>query len=160
MPVSKLKCTVKAQTYSIETIFEKKLLFLIPFYIFSHESRFADYETNADHLQSLKAEYQGIKGKLEELAQNQEISEYTKCTILDMSGKVLNKIAERYDCIKEEVASVMAGPVLEYEARAILNKGRFLYADCFSTKPTVSCVVALLYILPKTQLKQLYKSLI
>ena len=69
-------------------------------------------------------EYQGIKQKLEELAQNQEISEYTKCTILDMSGKVLNKIAEKYDRIKEEVAGVMAGPVLEYEAKTILNRGR------------------------------------
>jgi len=30
----------KTQTYSIDEIFGKKLLFLIPFYIFSHESRF------------------------------------------------------------------------------------------------------------------------
>ena len=31
---------MKAQKYSIDDIFEKGLLFLIPFYIFSHESRF------------------------------------------------------------------------------------------------------------------------
>ena len=34
---------MKTQKYGINEIFEKNLLFLIPFYIFSHESRFEDY---------------------------------------------------------------------------------------------------------------------
>ena len=37
---------IKSQRYSIDEIFEKNLLFLIPFYIFSHESRFKKYESD------------------------------------------------------------------------------------------------------------------
>lgn len=39
---------MKAQRYGIDEIFEKNLLFLIPFYIFSHENRFEEY--NSDKL--------------------------------------------------------------------------------------------------------------
>ena len=37
---------MKTQQYTLDEIFEKKLLFLIPFYIFTHESRFEEYENN------------------------------------------------------------------------------------------------------------------
>ena len=55
-----------------------------------------------------------------------EISEYMKCTISDMSNKVLEHIAVKYDSVKKGVQSVMGGKVLEYEAKTILNKGRRL----------------------------------
>ena len=35
---------MKSQQYTLEEIFDKNLLFLIPFHIFSHEDRFAKYE--------------------------------------------------------------------------------------------------------------------
>ena len=38
---------VKVQEYSLDEIFEKGLLFLIPFYIFKHERRFEEYEREA-----------------------------------------------------------------------------------------------------------------
>ena len=34
---------MKVQAYSLDDIFEKRLLMLIPFYIFSHESRLPEY---------------------------------------------------------------------------------------------------------------------
>lgn len=51
------------------------------------------------------------------------ISEYTRCTIIDMSNKVLEHIAKNYDSVREGVKSVMGGKVLEYEAKAIKNEG-------------------------------------
>ncbi len=39
---------------SIEEIFDKGLLFLIPFYIFSHEKRFEEYERDETKLELLK----------------------------------------------------------------------------------------------------------
>lgn len=80
---------MKSQGYTIEEIFEKKLLFLIPFYIFTHEERFEEYERDREKQELLKQEYEQIKDRLEELLSYGEISEYTKCTIIDMSNKVL-----------------------------------------------------------------------
>ena len=51
------------------------------------------------------------------------IAEYTKCTIVDMSNKVAEHIAEKYDCVKEGVKFAMGGRVLEYEAKTIRNEG-------------------------------------
>lgn len=58
---------MKTQRYGIEEIFEKNLLFLIPFYIFSHESRFEEYNNDKDKLEILKAEYADIMARLDQL---------------------------------------------------------------------------------------------
>ena len=58
---------MKVQAYSLDDIFEKRLLILIPFYIFSHESRFPEYNSNEEKLEELKAEYQEILERLDEL---------------------------------------------------------------------------------------------
>lgn len=49
--------TLKVQQYDIETIFEKNLLFLIPFYIFTYEKQFSEINDNKEMLDSLKQEY-------------------------------------------------------------------------------------------------------
>lgn len=114
---------MKSQRYTIDEIFDKKLLFLIPFYIFSHESRFAEYDKEEDKLDILKAEYMEIVNRLDDWTQKGMISVYMKKTILEMSGRVLENIAQRYDNVREGVKSVMGRKVLEYEAKTILNEG-------------------------------------
>ena len=44
---------MKSQQYTPEEIFEKNLLLLIPFYIFSHETRFDEYEKNKVFIQHM-----------------------------------------------------------------------------------------------------------
>ena len=114
---------VKTQKYTIDEIFEKKLLFLIPFYIFSHESRFKVYNTDEEKKNELIQEYAQVRYQLEVLARQGQISEYMKCTILDMSNRVLEQIARNYDNVREGVRGIMVGKVLEYEAKTILRRG-------------------------------------
>ncbi len=71
----------------------------------------------------LQNEYEQIKNKLEELTSQGIISEYTRCTIIDMSNKVLEHIAAKYNSVKEGVKAVMGGKVLEYEAKTIKKEG-------------------------------------
>lgn len=70
---------VKIHSYTLEEIFHKKLLFLIPFYIFTHENLFSVYNDNEEQFKILKAEYELIQAKLETLSISGEITEYTKC---------------------------------------------------------------------------------
>ena len=44
--------------------------------------------------------------------------------IVEMSNKVVNHLAQKYDNVKEGVTSIMGGKVLEYEAKQILNEGK------------------------------------
>lgn len=114
---------MKAQKYGIDEIFEKNLLFLIPFYIFSHESRFEEYNSDKDKLETLKAEYADIMARLDHLLENGNISAYTRKIIMEMSDKVLENIAQKYEHVREGVKSVMGGKVLEHEAKTILKEG-------------------------------------
>ena len=113
----------ESQQYGIDEIFEKGLLFLIPFYIFSHESRFKEYDGDKDKLRELQRKYKDITDRIEQLLNAGEISEYTKCTIMDMSNKVLVHIARKYENVMEGVKQVMGGKVLDYEAKRIKNEG-------------------------------------
>lgn len=115
---------MKSQKYGLKEIFHKKLLFLLPFYIFSHESRFERYENDDEALNDLLDEYAEIQMRLECLCQEGILDQYTKCTLADMSIRVLEHIAAKYPRVKEGVKSVMVGKVLDYEAKDILNKGR------------------------------------
>lgn len=113
---------MKLQQYTIADIFDKNLLLLLPFYIFSHERHFEEYERNETELGILKGEYEQIKDRLEALLNQGSISEYMRCTIIDMSNKVLEHIAKKYDAVRKGVKSVMGGKVLEYEAKTIRNE--------------------------------------
>jgi hypothetical protein len=115
---------MKVKTYTIEEIFEKNLLFLIPFYIFTYEQRFKEIEKNADRLAEIIAEYGMISARLEESLTSGFIDEFTKKTIMDMSERVLESIARSYENIRKGVGTIMGGKILDYEAKRIRNEGR------------------------------------
>ncbi len=114
---------LKSQRFSLQKIFDKNLLFLLPFYIFSHEDRFKKYEKDAARLKELHEEYADIRNRLDELAEIARISEYVKCTIEDMSEKVLEHIAARHNAVRKGVSAVLDGKVLEYEAKTFKREG-------------------------------------
>ena len=114
---------VKMKSYSWEELFEKDLLFLLPFYIFNHERELEECESDEEKLNNLEREYQKIKIKLEELKDKGFINEYTKCTLMDMSSKVAEHIAAKYSKVRERVKKIMVGQVLDYEAKRIRNQG-------------------------------------
>ena len=66
---------IKVQNYPLDAIFEKKLLFSIPFYIFRYEKEFPEMEQNDEKRQRLEEDYVRIQKKLTELceAEVQEI---------------------------------------------------------------------------------------
>lgn len=115
---------MKVQNYSVEVIFEKKLLFLIPFHIFAYEQGFPEYEANEQKMRELTQEYALIVERLNEYAKTGVIDEYTKSTIIDMSKKVLEHLAKKYSNVKEEVGAIMGGKILDYPAKDIFNQGR------------------------------------
>jgi len=114
---------MKVQKYSLDDIFEKRLLMLIPFYIFSHENSFPEYNRNELKLGELKAEYQLILERLDKLEQQGVIGAFDKRTIIDLSGDVINGIAQKYKNVQKGVGDMMRGPLLETSARTILNQG-------------------------------------
>ncbi|MCD7751512.1 MAG: hypothetical protein LUI10_07205 [Lachnospiraceae bacterium] len=115
---------LKTKEYTIDEIFEKNLLMLIPFYIFSHEKRFQEYNTNDEKLQELKTEYRDMIDRLKKLKEHNQLTEYQYHMLIDMSRNVLDYIAKKYDRVRKGVGEFMGGRIIETEATRILNAGR------------------------------------
>ncbi len=115
---------MKIQEYSLEDIFSKNLLLLIPFYIFSHEKDFKVYNSNEQRLEELRAEYQDILRRLDELEQEGMIGAFDKRTIIELSRDVIKEIAKKYENVQKGIGEMMSGALIETEARTILNKGK------------------------------------
>lgn len=115
---------MKVQEYSLDDIFSKYLLLLIPFYIFSHEKDFKVYNSNEQRLEELKAEYRNILERLDKLEQEGTIGAFDKRTIIELSSDVIKEIAQKYENVQKGVGDIMGGALLETEARIILNRGK------------------------------------
>ena len=114
---------MKVQSYSLDEIFEKRLLMLIPFYIFSHEKSFSEYNNNEQKLEELKTEYRMILERLDDLEKQGIIGAFDKRTIIDLSSDVINEIARKYENVQKGIGAMMRGPLIQTEARTILNRG-------------------------------------
>lgn len=114
---------MKIKSYSLDEIFEKKLLLLLPFYIFTFEADFKEYETNDEKLKALKAEFQSIIDRLEQLEKENVIGEFDKLTIIELADDVVKQIAARYEKVLQGVDSIMSGPIIVTKAKQAWNDG-------------------------------------
>ena len=114
---------MKMRNYTLDAIFDKRLYFLLPFYIFTHEAEFERHKDDSGWLETLRGEYLEMLRRLDEAVEQNLLSSYYRRTIIDMTKKVLESITAKYDRIWEGVSSVMGGQVLEHEAKTIFREG-------------------------------------
>lgn len=115
---------LKVKNYTVDELFEKKLYFFIPFHIFVYENSFLLYNGNEGKLKELLRVFADIRNRLETLTDTGEMDEYTKHCLIDMTKKVVENLAIKYDNVKEGICEVMGGRILNYEAKDIYNAGR------------------------------------
>ncbi|MBQ3543997.1 MAG: hypothetical protein IJA34_03245, partial [Lachnospiraceae bacterium] len=122
--------TLKVKEYSLDEIFEKKLLFLIPFYIFTYEAELENINDSDEKIWKLICEYDDIVKRLEDLNSVGEIDTYEIISIKYITKKVVESLASKCEDVKKGVESVMGGKVLDYEAKRIrdaaLEEGRMM----------------------------------
>lgn len=114
---------VKIQKYSLAELFDKRLLFFLPFYIFIHEKELSVYNVDEEKRKALMGEYEYIIQKLEKLEQSGEIDELEKQCIITSMREVLRLIAKRYQKIVKDGERVMGGELLEYPAKTSYREG-------------------------------------
>ena len=114
---------IKMQSYSLEDIWEKEIYLLIPFYIFTHEANFPKYNDDEALLQGLVDEFKEICIKMEELTRQGKMTELERRIIIELSKKVIDNIARKYEKIRKGVDGIMGGKVIETEAKKMYNRG-------------------------------------
>ena len=115
--------TIKMTDYTKDSIFEKNLLMLLPFYIMRYEKDIHEMSENPELFQCLLNEYEEIRINLVK-----ELSGADKAALYMDLNKLIIKIAD-YICQSEEVVrkgigEVMGGKVLELESERLWAEGK------------------------------------
>ena len=114
---------LKVPEYTADEILEKKLYFLIPFHIFAYEKELEKINDNPEKLQDLSQVYKRFAEILQQKVKEGRLTEYERQVIRDMTVKVVDSLAAKWDNIKKGVEVIMGGEILELEVDKILNRG-------------------------------------
>ena len=116
--------TIKVKAYTLEEIKRKKLYILIPFYLFNLEKDLKRFEQSEEQFKELLNTYTGIQTQLEQAVQKGELQSVTCAVIRDLSNKVAQNLASKYENVKRGIGDIMGGRVLELDALKIRDEGR------------------------------------
>ena len=115
--------TIKMTDYTKDSIFEKNLLMLLPFYIMRYEKKGHDFNSNPELFQVFLNEYEEIRVNLEE-----ELTETGKSELYTDLTKLIIKIADYIfrgeDNVRKGIGDIMGGKVLELESERLKAEGK------------------------------------
>lgn len=119
---------IYVENYTTDVIFQKKLLFLLPFYIMRYEKSRSEIEKDPSKLQSLLDEYAAIVKKLKAdvLHKGREV-QYNY--LMEVIKRIADYIFSNFQIAKEGMDEVMGGKVLELETDKVIKKIREKYKD-------------------------------
>ena len=109
---------LRAQNYTVDSIFEKRLLILLPYHILRYESFLKNSGNNTKKLEQLLTDYQKISDALEQCSDNKKATLY-----IDMI-KLIDEIADHIipkDNVKvrERLGDIMGGKILQLESERL-----------------------------------------
>ena len=115
--------TIKMADYTKDSIFEKNLLMLLPFYIMRYEKKGHDFNNNPELFQVLLNEYEEIRISLEkELTETGRSELYTDLTKLIV--KIADYIFQKEEDVRKGIGEIMGGKVLELESERLKAEGK------------------------------------
>jgi len=108
---------LKLRDYSIEEIFEKNLLILLPYYIIKYEKELAEIAGDAGREKRLLEEYGMIIKRLEDVTQNGQTRTFGD--MLQLMKRVMDYLLRKESNLKERMEDVMGGKVLPLPSDAL-----------------------------------------
>lgn len=114
---------LKVPEYTSDEILEKELYFLVPFHIFAYENELESTNNDSEKLEDLLRVFHKFAKALRQKVREGRLTEYERQVIRDMTVKVVNSLAVKWNNIRKGVEDIMGGEILELEADKILNRG-------------------------------------
>ena len=114
---------VHVQAYTKDEIFQKKLIFLLPFYIMRYEKNRDQAETDPVFLEGILKEYADIEEYLEEELLDQD-REQAYRDMIELIRRIADYIFADRKKVKERLGDIMGGKVLELESDKLIKLGR------------------------------------
>ena len=114
---------LRMRDYALEDLFEKDLLFLLPFYAFTQEARFPEHEADAGKLRDLQEDFAELVRGLEERVDQGRLSEYESTLLLEMTGKVMDSLTAKYTKVKKGLREIVGGTVFVPKTEIVYRRG-------------------------------------
>lgn len=115
---------MKLQSYSLDDIFNKNLLLLLPFYPFNYESKLKLCNNDRMALDGLLMECKDISQRVRVAVEQGTIESYSAVSLLNGFSNVIENLADKYENVKKGAMTLMEIAMLEYEAKTIYHEGR------------------------------------
>lgn len=114
---------IYVENYTTDVIFQKKLLFLLPFYIMRYEKSREKLEKNPEELRELLQEYEKIAGKLEDslLGRGREAQHRY---LVEVIIRISDYIFANSEKTRKGVNVAMGGEVLDLKTDKLINEIR------------------------------------
>lgn len=114
---------VKVQNYTKDVIFQKKLLFFLPYYIMRYEKSLGEISKDSEKMIALLKDYEDIRSRLEqELFKDNRSVLYAD--LVHLIIKISDYILNEEEIIKKGVGDAMGGKVLELESERLIRIGK------------------------------------
>lgn len=114
---------IYVENYTTDVIFQKKLLFLLPFYIMRYEKSREKLDKNPKELRELLQEYEKIAGKLEDslLGRGREAQHRY---LVEVIIRISDYIFANSEKTRKGVNAAMGGEVLDLKTYKLINEIR------------------------------------
>ncbi|MCR5743316.1 MAG: hypothetical protein K6F92_06290 [Lachnospiraceae bacterium] len=114
---------IKMIDYDLDSIYERELYFLLPFYIFNEEREFNIYERDAGKLEEFKHRLVRLFSQLNVCVKRGLLGAFEEQTIIYLINMVAKKLTMHNYNVREAIR-FMGGRVIEdYPAKRILKRG-------------------------------------
>ena len=116
---------LRAQNYTVDSIFEKRLLILLPYHILRYESFLKNSGSNTKKLEQLLTDYQKISSALEQCTNDKKSTLYIDMITLieEIADHIIPKDNKN---VRERLGDIMGGKILQLESERLLEKGQLL----------------------------------
>ena len=113
---------LRAQNYTVDSIFEKRLLILLPYHILRYESFLKNSGTNSKKLEQLLTDYQKISSALEQCTDDKKSTLYIDMIALieEIADYIIPKDNEK---VRERLGDIMGGKILKLESERLRELG-------------------------------------
>lgn len=116
---------IRAQDYTVNKIFEKRLLLLLPYHILRYEHFLKSNSTNQKKLDKLLDDYQKICEKLLQI-QEMEGKVQLSINLVHLINQIADYIIPEENPVRERIGEVMGGKILQLASERLLEEGKSL----------------------------------
>lgn len=113
---------IYAQNYTVDTIFEKRLLVLLPYHILRYEHFLKSNNNNAEKIRKLLHDYTTIRRQLEAIIEDDEKGALY-LSLIKLINQIADYIIPENNPLKERMEKAMGGKVLKLWSEELLEQG-------------------------------------